>query len=425
MYKYVASKKAVLTLIQVLIFAFLFMRLASLAMYPLFDTTEARYAEIARIMFETQNWVTPQFDYNVPFWGKPPMHTWLTAMSFAWFGVSDFTARLPHFICGLLTAWMLYQFTLAHLNQTRALLATLILVSSMGFIISIGMVMTESALLLSVTLAMMSFWLCYQQQNNFYGYLFFASLGLGMLVKGPVAIVIVGIALVVWSVTQRCFVEAIKSLPWVIGIAVFLSVSLPWYAWAEARSPGFLEYFIVGEHWQRFLVPEWSGDLYGTAHDEPKGKIWLFWLVAAFPWSFIFLFQFVRQFYFRLNNVNHVIEKTIEPYLLSWMVAPLLLFTFSSNILSAYVLPGFSAMAILVASKVQITIKMALAAILSFLLIAIALFSYSQGLTSKNSESALLGVKQNLSTRCTIVLLAGATFFSTFLFQRTSATVTE
>ena len=51
-------------------------------MYPLFDTTEARYGEIARIMYETQNWVTPQFDYNIPFWGKPPMQTWLSALSF-------------------------------------------------------------------------------------------------------------------------------------------------------------------------------------------------------------------------------------------------------------------------------------------------------------------------------------------------------
>ena len=38
---------------------------------PLMDKTEARYAEIARIMNETKNWITPQIDYGVPFWGKP------------------------------------------------------------------------------------------------------------------------------------------------------------------------------------------------------------------------------------------------------------------------------------------------------------------------------------------------------------------
>ncbi|MGB0836148.1 MAG: hypothetical protein ACPGR2_16670, partial [Psychrobium sp.] len=47
----------------------LLFRLISLGFYPLYDTTEARYGEIARIMLETGNWVTPQFDYNIPFWG--------------------------------------------------------------------------------------------------------------------------------------------------------------------------------------------------------------------------------------------------------------------------------------------------------------------------------------------------------------------
>ena len=41
------------------------------AYIPLMDKTEARYAEIARIMAETGNWITPQVDYGVPFWAKP------------------------------------------------------------------------------------------------------------------------------------------------------------------------------------------------------------------------------------------------------------------------------------------------------------------------------------------------------------------
>ncbi|GAK84400.1 hypothetical protein JCM19238_1967 [Vibrio ponticus] len=45
-------------------------RLISLGAYPLMDTTEARYGEMARLMTETGNWLTPQFDYGVPFWGK-------------------------------------------------------------------------------------------------------------------------------------------------------------------------------------------------------------------------------------------------------------------------------------------------------------------------------------------------------------------
>ncbi len=59
------------------------------------DTTESRYAEIARKMLETGDWLMPQFDYGVPFWGKPPLSTWLSAASMAAFGVNEFAARLP------------------------------------------------------------------------------------------------------------------------------------------------------------------------------------------------------------------------------------------------------------------------------------------------------------------------------------------
>ena len=62
------------------------MRLVSLAMYPLLDTTEARYGEIARLMVETSNWITPQIDYNIPFWGKPPLYAWASASSIFLFG---------------------------------------------------------------------------------------------------------------------------------------------------------------------------------------------------------------------------------------------------------------------------------------------------------------------------------------------------
>ena len=48
---------------------------------PLMDKTEARYAEIARIMVETNNWILLQIDYNMPFWAKSPLSTWLTALS--------------------------------------------------------------------------------------------------------------------------------------------------------------------------------------------------------------------------------------------------------------------------------------------------------------------------------------------------------
>ena len=57
-------------------------------------------------MLETGDWLVPQFDYGVPFWGKPPLSTWLSAASMAVFGVNEFAARLPSLLllagCGAL-----------------------------------------------------------------------------------------------------------------------------------------------------------------------------------------------------------------------------------------------------------------------------------------------------------------------------------
>src|SRR5690606_838554 len=67
------------------------------------------------------------------------------------------------------------------------------------------------------------------------------------------------------------------------------ALGLPWYVLAEIKTPGFLDYFIVGEHWRRFLDSGWTGDLYGTAHKQPYGMIWAYWLMASFPWGLLLL----------------------------------------------------------------------------------------------------------------------------------------
>ena len=74
---------------------------------PLMDKTEARYAEIARIMVETNNWITLQIDYGVPFWGKPPLSTWMSVVSLKMFGLNEFAARLPLLIIAICLAFLI------------------------------------------------------------------------------------------------------------------------------------------------------------------------------------------------------------------------------------------------------------------------------------------------------------------------------
>lgn len=364
----------------------LLVRLATLGLYPLFDTTEARYAEIARLMVQTQDWITPWFDTHTPFWGKPPAHTWITAVSFEIFGIHEWSARFAHWLMGLASLVLLYHFSKRVLNVQLAATSSFILASCLGFFVATSMVMTDPALLFASTLAMTSFWLCYSEKNRLAGIAFFFACGLGMLIKGPVAVVIFGIALVVWALWQKQLINALKALPWLSGLGVFFITFVPWYFLAEQKTPGFINYFIIGEHIQRFLEPGWQGDLYGSAHVEPKGTIWLFWLGVACPWSFILIGKLLKS----PKRVKQYCKSNFHCYLIAWAIAPMLLFTLASNILSAYVLPGLPAFALLMACVLthnKWLVKMGVACLVLY---SSLLMSVVNGWHSKYSEVELL-----------------------------------
>ncbi|MBA5762547.1 glycosyltransferase family 39 protein [Vibrio sp. 404] len=328
--------------------AALFIRLISLGAYPLMDTTEARYGEMARLMTETGNWLTPQFDYGVPFWGKPPLFTWMSASGIEALGINEFAVRLPHWIAGILVISLMAYF--ARKLGFSGLITSVVLATCGVFSVSAGAVMTDMALTLGLTLAMVGFYRCWQG-SRVWGYVGFLGLAIGLLSKGPLVIVLIALAVVPWLIIQHGFKGAFIALwqrfPLASGTLLMLVVALPWYVLAERATPGFIDYFIVGEHFKRFLVSGWQGDLYGTAHDEPRGMIWGFWLYSVAPWSIVLPFLAWKN---RAILQRESVKCTgIVSFLVCWLCSPLILFTLSGNILPAYVLPGVPAIGLLIA----------------------------------------------------------------------------
>lgn len=339
-------------LVWILLAALLAVRLFTMAAYPVMDTTEARYAEIARHMLDSGDWLMPQIEPGVPFWGKPPLFAWLTAASFKLFGLSEFAARLPHLLLGLATLWLVARAGRRELAPGSGSLAALILASTPLFFVASGAVMTDSGLLLATTLGMLGFWFCTQRDEPAWGWIFFAGLGLGMLAKGPVAPVLTLLPLLMWLLITRRW-RSLRRLPWLSGSLLALLVCLPWYLLAERHSPGFLAYFLVGEHLLRFIQPGWMGDLYGNAHREPPGMIWLLWFQATAAWGLLFVFALARQAR-RARRKESAPPAARDPwrsYLLCWLIAPLLFFTFSGNILWTYVITGLPALALLLSGN--------------------------------------------------------------------------
>lgn len=335
------------------------LRLLSLGLYPLTDNTEARYAEIGRVMVALGDWVTPWLDRGVPFWGKPPLSFWTTAASFSVFGVNEFAARLPHLLAALGVAWLLWGWARQYTRQ-EALTAVALLAGSCLMLIAAGAVMTDMTLVLGSTLALRGFWLGLHGEaarRRREAWLFFLGLAVGLLAKGPLVLVLAGLPLGLWTLWSRQLGRVWRELPWLRGGLALVLLVAPWYVAAEMRTPGFLDYFLVGEHWHRFVTPGWSGDRYGGAHSAMRGSIWLYAWVAALPWSVLLPLAWWR---WRRAGVTAALVATPgagdsarQRYLLLWSLAPLVFFTFAGNILWTYVLPALPPLALLAAGSLS------------------------------------------------------------------------
>ena len=324
-------------------------RLLTLGAYPLIDPSESRYAEMARKMVETGVWVTPQIDYGVPFWGKPPLAVWLNALSLELFGVNEFAVRLSAFVLCAGMAGIVFHLAAARAGRSQAYAAAAMLAGMALFFTLAGSIEMDQCLAFGVTLGMASFWLALRGGAVVYGYLFFIGLSIGLMSKGPVALVLAGLPIGLWTLLRNEWAAVWRRLPWIKGALLMLVLSVPWYLLAEQRTPGFLEYFFVGEHWKRFTEPGWQGDLYGSGRAHAKGTIWLYWLLAALPWSPVFVAVVGLALW--KKDARRLLESADgwRLYCLLWMLSPLLFFSLAANAIWTYVLPGLPGCALLLA----------------------------------------------------------------------------
>ena len=309
-----------------------FFRLLLTATIPLLDKTEARYAEIARIMQETNQWVVLQIDYGVPFWAKPPLSTWLSAASFVVFGVNEFASRFPSFLLSIILIFIAGK--MAKKSGLSFYLPGFILLTMPEFLIHTGVVSTDTTFEFCLVIMMISFWKTMKSEvKTYWNYMFFVALGFGLLAKGPLIIVLTFPPLFLWCCLDlNRFRELFSKFSIIIGILITTIIAVPWYYFAEQETPGFLDYFIVGEHYKRFVESGWKGDLYGSGHSQPNGMIWVFLLIFTLPWFQVVLHKLwkTRTSFFKNDWVS---------FLVLWMCWTPIFFTISSNILHTYILP--------------------------------------------------------------------------------------
>lgn len=251
-------------------------RLTVMAFLSIFDSSEARYAVLGKNMAESGDFVVPRFVYDGVFQsfdGKPPLLFQLCGLSVRFLGSSAFAVRLPSFIASFLVLGLLF-FTVRRLaGEKQAFTALLICLSSVVFYLFSGFCMTDMLLTLAVSGAVMTYMLFESAETPRFrkaaSLACFAFLGLGMLTKGPVALVLAGLPIGAYVIINRRW-RGLRDHAWLLGMVLFFAITTPWFIVMQRQNPGFLYYFFINENFFRYLFAEY-GDRYGSGREAFRG----------------------------------------------------------------------------------------------------------------------------------------------------------
>ncbi|HWY36961.1 MAG TPA: glycosyltransferase family 39 protein [Bacteroidia bacterium] len=162
----------------------------------LFDWDEINFAECAREMLASGDYSNVQLNFR-PFWEKPPLFIWLQALSMNIFGVNEFAARFPDAVCGILTLNLIYYFGRKFNDHKFALLWVFSFGASfLPFLyFKSGIIDPWFNLLIFLSICSLLAWF----NNNVSGKInrnaIYAGIfaGLAVLTKGPAALIIIGL----------------------------------------------------------------------------------------------------------------------------------------------------------------------------------------------------------------------------------------
>lgn len=260
--------------------SFLFFPL--LGQVHLFDWDEINFAECAREMMVTDNYLQVQIDYR-PFWEKPPLFIWMQVLAMKMFGVGEYGARFPNALVGVITLLVLFYAGRRIVNEKMGLWWVALYAASWlpHFYFKSGII--DPTFNLFIFLSFFHVYLLkYGSRKWLHAVLAGMFLGAAVLTKGPAAILIAMLAFVVYIVVSR----GMKGFHWlhipVIAIAAFVTTSI-WFG-LEVINNG---WWMVNEfitYQVRLFTTEDAG------HGGPFFYHFIILLIGCFPAS-VFLFH--------------------------------------------------------------------------------------------------------------------------------------
>ncbi len=314
--------------------------LGSLGWRHLIPSDEGRYAEIAREMLESGNWIVPRYNGYLYF-EKPPLHMWATAFTFQLFGLGEWQARLWSGLTSFFTI-LVVGFTVYRIWGIRAATITaLVLASCPLWIIGghfnsldMGIAFFMSAALCALMLALHATEKSLEEQ--LWMLACWSMMALSVLSKGLIGVVLPGLVLVIYSITGKDW-HSWKRMHWLWGMLIFFLITTPWFVLISQKHPSFIDFFFIHEHFERF-----------TTNEHQRSAPWHFFipliLVGVLPWLLHLPRALLLGFHSRLDH-----STSFKPLWLCliWVLSITVFFSLSNSKLPGYIFPVIPALAIL------------------------------------------------------------------------------
>jgi 4-amino-4-deoxy-L-arabinose transferase-like glycosyltransferase len=324
---------------------------------PLLEPEETRYAEIPREMLAADRWLVPVFQGDA-YLDKPPLLYWLVMASYRLLGDHVWSGRLVTAICAWLTVVVVYLWARRVYGERTGIVAALVLTLLGDFVYRAPMLTMNGPLALCVALGLGLGHVA--QLGTRFDRRAWLLAGLataaGVLMKGPVAIVLIVGPLVALRLDERwglsppetpsdcTFPEGINpsarqrsspgALDWLAFAAIVVGVAGPWFAWMAWTEPTFVDYFFLKHHVERFVSP--------FDHAKP---FWFYLpqvLCGIAPWSLLLAVRFRRLW-----------SAPESRFLLIAGLGGLVFFSLAGSKRPVYLVPIYAPLAIAVAGLVR------------------------------------------------------------------------
>lgn len=297
---------------------------------------EARIAETAREMVVSKDWVVPHYNGELRL-QKPPLTYWFTAASFKSFGISEFSARIPSALFGLLSAVLLFSWLKREISISTAANVALVLVSSFLGLRYLRSGEADVTLMFFIALACFAGFRLFETGSKILVWLLMLALGLGFLTKGPAAIAIPLLTIAGYAYSTKQL-SVLKVLVNPTGLGIFMLSAFAWYAWILLMMPDVAQAFFSKQVDETFIS--------GT-HQQP-----VYWYLAHaleffLPWSFLLIPAGIWCY------KNRPLPKIIH-FSVVWLTVVFVLLTFTVNKQTQYALLFLPPIAILVGYYLEV-----------------------------------------------------------------------